>query len=93
MIKKSPQALGISCILSDNSAQKTICATGFVRAVPSTLQEQAYYPCFNTCLGYYYNCKLEDARLALKDMYERYSSYLKKRMKGENGHSIFCIKI
>lgn len=85
-------ALGIPCVLSDNSAQRTICATGFVRAVPSTLQEQAYYPCFNACLGYYFNCKLEDARQALKDVYEHYGSHLKKAHGGRKWAQQFLYK-
>ena len=74
-------ALGIPCILSDNSAHKTICATGFVYRVPSEIEEPAYYSHLGTW-GTYYNCSVEDVRKALREVYTHYSRYLTKARKG-----------
>jgi glycosyltransferase involved in cell wall biosynthesis len=71
-------ALGIPCILSNNTAQKTICATGFVYTVPSDIKEPAYYKCFGGCCGNNFNCTLADARKALREVYRDYYNYLHK---------------
>jgi glycosyltransferase involved in cell wall biosynthesis len=71
-------ALGIPCILTDNSAQRAICATGFVKVVPSKIQEGAFYACFDATVGSYANCKIEDASKALREVYKHYDKYLAK---------------
>lgn len=75
---REAMALGIPCIITNNSAQKTICATGLVKAVPALIQEQPYYTCFNKCIGYYLNCKVEDAQKAMREVHQCYDVYLKK---------------
>jgi glycosyltransferase involved in cell wall biosynthesis len=71
-------ALGIPCILTNNSAQMTICDSGFVRAVPSDIYEPADYDGIfgDQDLGFYRNCTIEDARSALRDVYNNYAYYL-----------------
>lgn len=75
-------ALGIPCIVSNNTAQKTICATDYVRSVSSCIQEPAYYSHIGTHVGYEFNCTLYDAQKALRDVYENYHLYLKKAEQG-----------
>ncbi len=75
---REAMALGIPCIITNNSAQKTICDTGLVRAVPALIQEQTYYTCFNKCVGYYLNCTVEDAQKAMREVYNSYDAYLEK---------------
>jgi glycosyltransferase involved in cell wall biosynthesis len=71
-------ALGIPCILTNNSAQMTICNSGFVRAVPSDIFERAdYYGAFgDEDVGYYRNCTIEDVQSAFRDIYNNYTYYL-----------------
>ncbi len=75
-------ALGIPCIVSYNTAQKTICATGYVRSVPSCIKEPSYYSHVGTHVGYEFNCTLNDARKALRDVYDNYKLYLQKARQG-----------
>lgn len=71
-------ALGIPCILTDNTAQKTLCKSGYVRAVPSLITEPAVYNIFDGQeLGYFFNCKESDVREALRDVYTNYRKHLK----------------
>ena len=76
-------ALGRPCILSNNTAHRTICATGFVRPVEASLIEKhdsENY--FGNDIGYVFNCKLDDARQALRDVYDHYDHYLAKAAQG-----------
>ena len=75
-------ALGIPCILSNNSAHKTLCKTGFAIPVDCSLQEPAYHVFFKRYLGNQFNCKLQDARKALRAVYENYNYYLQKAKPG-----------
>lgn len=76
-------ALGIPVILSNNTAHKTICNTGFVRPVKSDIPEDAYYVKFNDICGKKFNCKLLDVSEALSDVYNNYFSYLEKAKSGK----------
>jgi glycosyltransferase involved in cell wall biosynthesis len=79
-------ALGLPCILSNNTAQKTLCESGFVRAVPSEIQEDAlhFYSRFfgHQPVGVFFNCKVQDVREAMRDVYENYNFYLNKAAEG-----------
>ncbi len=75
-------ALGIPCIISDNSAHKTLNKTGFFYGVPSNLVEANSHELFGGAIGYDYNCKIEDVRKALRDVYIDYSYYVDKAHQG-----------
>lgn len=75
-------ALGIPCILSNNSGHKTICQTGFVRAVPSNILSKVIFNELDGHITYMYGTNLEDARQALKDVYNNYEIYKNKALKG-----------
>jgi glycosyltransferase involved in cell wall biosynthesis len=75
-------ALGIPCIISNNTAHRTLCNTGFVRAVESNLPEPAYYEPLGGVFGNRYNCTIEDARKALRDVYNNYFIYKQKALQG-----------
>lgn len=89
-------ALGIPCILSNNSAQKTICRTGFVRSVLSEIPEPPsfeYTSCFgNENIGTFSNCRLEDVKDALRDVYNYYNIYLKQAKMGSEWASQFSLQ-
>lgn len=69
-------ALGIPCILSNNTAHQTICKEGLVYAIPSTILE----PHINNkrVCGHNFNCKLEDVKTAMRTVYQNYDQYLAK---------------
>lgn len=71
-------ALGMPCILTDNTAQKTICNSGLVKTVSSPIMEPALYgQVFNhQQVGFFANCTLDDVKAALRDVYTHYDSYL-----------------
>ncbi|MBA3815676.1 MAG: glycosyltransferase, partial [Parachlamydiaceae bacterium] len=77
-------ALGIPCVLTENSSQITICNSGLVRAVPSTILEPTdYWGLFGgQQVGFFSNCTKEDVKIALRDVYTNYSSYLNKAKAG-----------
>lgn len=77
-------ALGIPCILTNNSAQTTICKTGFVRAVPSEISEPADYCGLfgDRTIGNYFTASKEDVREALRDVYSNFDFYQKKAKEG-----------
>ena len=75
-------ALGIPVILSNNTAHKTLCSTGFVTAVSSAIPERAFNWLFNKHMGYHYNCRVDDAAAALRDVYANYARHLAKAQQG-----------
>lgn len=79
-------ALGIPCILTKNSGQITLCNSGLVREVASTIPEPAtYYGIFgNKAVGNFLTCKKDDVKAALRDVYTNYESYKQKAKAGPN---------
>jgi glycosyltransferase involved in cell wall biosynthesis len=75
-------ALGIPTIVTNNTAQKTICATNLVRAVPSNIRIPALCRAENEPVGYQFNCRLADVQAALRDVYDNYEHYLEKAHRG-----------
>lgn len=76
---REAMALGIPVILTDNTAQHTICKSGLVRSVPSELLEPAV--CEFTLekdLGFYFGCDEEAVAEALLDVERNYDSFLEK---------------
>lgn len=81
LIPREVLAYGIPCILSDNTAQHSICETGFVYTVPSLRTSQAYYKHLDEVLGDFFECEVEDVAQALCEVYEHYDEWLKKAFK------------
>lgn len=75
-------ALGIPCILADNTAQKTICKTGLVCSVPCRRGVPAYYPIFKEHIGHWSECTQKNIRKALKDVFYNYQSYVSQAHQG-----------
>lgn len=74
---REAMALGIPTIVTDNTAQSTICASGYVRQVPSLKLEPAHY-FWGMSYGKQFNCSVADAAEALLDIYDNYDLYLEK---------------
>lgn len=74
---REAMALGIPVIVSDNTAQSTICKSGLVKVVPAPIEEKAIYECFATeDFGNFFNVHLEDATDAMLDVFNHYDKYL-----------------
>ncbi|MDR3646458.1 MAG: glycosyltransferase [Candidatus Babeliales bacterium] len=70
-------ALGIPCILSNNTAQKSICNTGYIREVDSKILEPAFYKQYGSDqIGYFFNSTILDIRKAMRGVYLNYNKYL-----------------
>lgn len=69
-------ALGKPTIISNNTAHKTICDTGFVYAIPSNNAESV------GSKGYEFNCNCKDVRKALREIYSNYELYVQKAQGG-----------
>ncbi|MEX0940105.1 MAG: glycosyltransferase [Candidatus Babeliales bacterium] len=76
-------ALGIPCILSNNTAHKTICNTDLVYAVDCPIVQPAFYSHLNQSIGFDFNCTINDAAQAFIDVYENYKIYLEKAARGK----------
>jgi len=76
-------AAGVPCILSNNTAHQTICETGYVAAVDSTIMQPCYSPITKNMLGYEFNCDIQDVKKALRDVYNNYQSYLALAQQGK----------
>lgn len=72
---REAMAAGVPCIVTNNTAQKTICKSGFVYSVPSNTNKP-HTTGLKTIVGYDFHCKIEDARKAMRDVYENYQKYL-----------------
>ncbi len=78
-------ALGKPCILSDNTAHRTICSSGFVYAVPSTSEIPATYAkklFMDDQVGNQYDCSVEEVRKALRRVYQDYQKYVALALQG-----------
>lgn len=73
---REAMALGIPIIVTDNTGQSTICNSHLGRVVNSPNAIPAYYPSYKSYHGVFYDCNLEDATQALRDVYENYDHYL-----------------
>lgn len=73
---REAMALGIPVILSDNTAQMSLCQSGYVRSVPSNISEKAFFDALNLTSGNYFNVEIADAAKALKDVYDNYELFL-----------------
>lgn len=71
-------ALGLPCILSNNTAHKTICSTGLSYPIESCTLVKPDYTSFGNFLGYKFNCKITDVRKALKALYQNYAFYIQR---------------
>jgi len=75
---REAMALGIPAIVTDNTAQSTICKSGLVKVVSSNIAEPAYYFGRSIPDGERFNCAIEDCVAAMQDMYHNYGKYLEK---------------
>jgi glycosyltransferase involved in cell wall biosynthesis len=79
---REAMVLGIPVILTNNTAQTTICESGLVYAVNSAIPEPARYPPpYDPSIELYgnnFNCAVDEVANALKEVYDNYPGYLAK---------------
>jgi len=73
---REAMAAGVPCIISNNTAHKVICKTGFVCSVPSNIIEPAYYVPMEKYIGNDFNCDINDVKKAMREVYNNYKNYL-----------------
>lgn len=72
-------AMGIPCILSCNTGHTTICNANLAYGIESSIKEPAdYRKYFGTYCGYYFNCKVDDVKTALREVYTNYQTYIER---------------
>lgn len=73
---REAMALGIPTIVTNNTAQKTICESGFVVSIESQNEVEAKYSDFSEDLGKQYDCTEEAVETAMKNVVENYPIHL-----------------
>ena len=75
---REAMALGIPCILSNNTAHTTICKTGCVYAIECPIKQPCFWiPVLDT-VGNDFDCYKDDVKKALRDVYLHYEYYYKR---------------
>lgn len=82
IVPREALAAGVPCILSNNTAHKIICDTGYVAAVKSEILDYAYSKSVSKQRGYMFNCAVKDVQKALKDVYQRYDYHWQQAQQG-----------
>ena len=75
---REAMALGIPTIITNNTAQKTICNSGLVECVDSNIEKAAYYQLWEAIIGNNFDCTVDDLANAMLKVYENYDHYLKQ---------------
>lgn len=75
-------AMGKPCILSKNTAHRTICESGFVIPVEANLKIPAYYEVFGQQIGNFFDCQTTDVSKAMLDVYHNYEQHQEKVLNG-----------
>ncbi|MGL4347915.1 MAG: glycosyltransferase [Chlamydiales bacterium] len=78
---REAMALGIPVIITDNTAQTTICSSGLVKSVPATITlpaERRWGGILQSpeIYGEEFDCRVEDASQAFLDMYTNYCEFV-----------------
>ena len=75
---REAMALGIPTIVTNNTAQKTICKSGLVECVDSNIERSAYYDTLagGVVIGNNYDCTVDDLATAMLKVYDNYDHYL-----------------
>ncbi len=80
---REAMALGIPVIATNNTAQSTLCESGFIKAIPSDRLEPALYPA-GDYYGYSYNCSEEEVINTLLEVYNNYNTLLQNTPAAKN---------
>lgn len=70
--------LGIPTILSNHTAHKTLCNSGYPLGIDFNILEESKSEFYSEPIGYNFNCDINDVCKALREMYNNYKLYLEK---------------
>lgn len=73
---REAMSLGLPCIISNNTAHKTICATDLVYGVPSTIERPSDNEFYKVDVGNNFDCHESDVRKALSAVMKQYQKNL-----------------
>lgn len=74
---REAMALGIPSIISNNTGQSTIVASGLVLPVKSEIMEPSYNTFLKGYFGVEFNVEIEDVIAQMRNVYTNYQQYLK----------------
>jgi glycosyltransferase involved in cell wall biosynthesis len=74
---REAMSLGLPCIISNNTAHKTICDTNLVYGVPSIIERKSDSEFYKVDVGNNFDCYEADVRTALKVVMKQYQKNLK----------------
>jgi len=78
-------ALGKPCIVTANTAQNTICDSGYVIPIQANKKVSAKYEVFdNQVIGNFYDCDTDELSSLMRRVYNNYDDYLKKSQQGRD---------
>lgn len=72
---REAMALGLPCIITNNTAHTTICNSGLVLPIECPVEDHAYYQAGRFVCGKNFNFNQQDMEDALQDMYENYDKH------------------
>ncbi len=75
-------ALGKPCILSKNTAHRTICDSGLVIPIEANIKVPAYYEVFGQQIGNFFDCHTSDVTEAMLNVYQNFDRYQEKVKSG-----------
>ncbi len=75
---REAMAIGMPCIISNNTAHKTICKTGLVYGIASNIVKQSDREFYNVDVGNNFDCRQSDVCRALRHVKQHYDQYLKQ---------------
>jgi glycosyltransferase involved in cell wall biosynthesis len=81
---REAMSLGIPCVISNGTAQKTLVESGYVRSVEPTRLERAWVDPFHFFYGHWKVCEEEAVKEALLDLYRNYEQYWQKAQEGRS---------
>lgn len=72
---REAMSMGIPVIVTNNTAQTTICKTNLVKVVESRIEEPAFHYFMTKPCGSFFKCNTNDLSNAMMDVYENYEKY------------------
>lgn len=81
---REAMVLGIPSIVTNNTAQQTICSSGLVKSVECHMTEPAYHYFSDKPYGLFFKCSREDLSEAMEDVYLNYDKYLERNLEARS---------
>ena len=75
---REAMALGVPVIITDNTAQTTVCKSGLAKVIPTAIPEPRYYFGRRINDGEQFDCSLDECVAAIQDVYFNYAQYASK---------------